>query len=174
MINREITKKIIITGHSNVGKTAIIKRLITGEFVQELTPTIEFSQRFIRVGNTEFTIFDWGGLPGYRERLIVEPRYLASTSGLIYVIDISNQSCYQKTREYFWCLIMRKELEHTPIAIFANKIDKRKDFLEKELLEEELTYSMGFTRETSQKIKIFQTSAKTGEGIQEGFNWLIR
>jgi ADP-ribosylation factor-like protein 1 len=74
-------------------------------------------------------------------------------------------------------MLDEEELKDTVIAVFANKQD-----LEGALSPEEISEKLGLSKIKNRQVRkkkliflkwsIFKTSAKTGEGLKEGLDWL--
>jgi ADP-ribosylation factor-like protein 1 len=75
-------------------------------------------------------------------------------------------------------MLDEEELKETVIAVFANKQD-----LEGALTPEEISEKLGLSKIKNRQVRkiveklilkwsIFKTSAKTGEGLKEGLDWL--
>ncbi|KAK1445000.1 hypothetical protein BgAZ_109060 [Babesia gibsoni] len=85
---------------------------------------------------------------------------------LIYVVDGSSPESIAQSRDH-----LAQQLENvndTPhLLIFLNKCDKPSfAFLE------EAHYALGLDNITDRHVRIYSTSAITGEGIREGIEWL--
>ncbi|MFX0202587.1 MAG: ADP-ribosylation factor-like protein [Candidatus Hodarchaeota archaeon] len=158
-------KGILVIGLYNSGKTSIIRKLKTGKFSEDSLPTLGYSIDVFTNKGKDLQFFDIGGAGSYRDFANV---FLPLVNNVILVVDVSESSHYGEAREYLRSLIEQKELDKLSTAIFANKIDQLEDFSEDELLS---YLELG---KDNHRIKIFKTSAKTGEGIQEGIDWLIK
>jgi signal recognition particle receptor subunit beta len=93
--------------------------------------------------------------------------YTKNSVGLIFVVDVSDPKRYPEVRINLQRMLSLTHLENLPLAIFANKID-----LVDEIEERDLTNILGISKINNREIKVFKTSAKTGEGIMEGIYWL--
>lgn len=85
---------------------------------------------------------------------------------LIYVVDGSDSSHLPLAREHL--LHQLQHIEGNPhLLIYLNKCDKPSYvFLE------EAHYALGLDKITDRHVRIYASSAATGEGIREGLDWL--
>ncbi|MFX0206465.1 MAG: ADP-ribosylation factor-like protein [Candidatus Hodarchaeota archaeon] len=161
--------KISVLGLDRAGKTTMLQRLKTGRWMPNTQPTIGMNAETIRINNVRFTAWDLGGQIQYRRALW--DMYTKNSVGLIYVIDLSDPERFPEARLNLWTMLEKIHLQGLPLAIFANKIDVLQDRDEVFSITD-LKNSMGITKKMNRRLKIFKTSAKTGEGISEGIYWL--
>lgn len=161
--------KISVLGLDRAGKTTILQRLKTGRWISDTRPTIGMNAETFRISNVRFTVWDLGGQLQFRRALW--DTYTKNSVGLIYVIDASNPARFPEARLNLRTMLEKTHLKGIPLAIFANKIDILQDRGES-FSERDLANSMGITKKMNRQLKIFLTSAKTGEGISEGIYWL--
>ena len=140
---RLVYNSILIIGPAKSGKTTILRRLKSGEFVKQVKPTLGFSSDIVK--NTP--VVEIGGQKSYKnywQKAIDENPALT-----LFVIDISNEldfNGYKRFKEKF------KELRRC--ILIANKIDLieiRNHPVVEELQEE--------------KIEVIFCSARTGENF---------
>lgn len=166
-ISSQIIKggKISVLGLDRAGKTTLLYRLRTGQWVPGLRPTVGMNSETIHVGNVRFTAWDLGGQLQFRRALW--DMYTKNSVALIFVVDVSDPMRYPEARLSLRTMLKLNHLQNLPLAIFANKID-----LNDEVDETDLLNILGLSRSETREIKVFKTSAKTGEGLNEGIYWL--
>jgi signal recognition particle receptor subunit beta len=86
---------------------------------------------------------------------------------LIYVIDSFDLENLEESKSEFHKLITNAELKNTIILIYANKQD-----ISKAKSVADLIQIYGFDQIKSHQWHIQQCSAKTGEGLMNGLQWL--
>jgi ADP-ribosylation factor-like protein 1 len=162
--------KISVLGLDRAGKTTILQRLKTGRWIPDTQPTIGMNAETIRINNVRFTAWDLGGQMQFRNALW--DMYTKNSVGLIYVIDASEPARFPEARFNLWTMLKKINLQGLPLTIFANKMDILHD--KREVFSTtDLANSMGITKKLNRRLKLFKTSAKTGEGISEGIYWLV-
>ncbi|MHA1696947.1 MAG: ADP-ribosylation factor-like protein [Candidatus Helarchaeota archaeon] len=106
----EVSKKVMLLGIDNAGKTAITKTLTIkyrgnlqafGQILQDLLPTKGAVQDQLRVSNVNIILWDLGGQKLYRKIYLREPeRFFFDTSAVIYVIDIQDEERFDESLDY--------------------------------------------------------------------------
>jgi Ras-related protein Rab-1A len=158
--------KLILGGDGAVGKTSIVKRFTEGTFQRNYKATIgtSISKKECKFEGLDsvvrFVIWDLAGQPQFKR---IRGSYLANSGAGILVFDVTNRESFNNVRKWY------KELkQYAPPDIYlilvGNKIDL-KDLrvvsnAEGKALAEELGLSY------------IESSAKTGENINEAFKML--
>ncbi|EZG68195.1 ADP-ribosylation factor [Gregarina niphandrodes] len=155
--------KILILGLDNAGKTTILYRLQLDENVETVS-TLAFNAESIEYQNIKFQVWDLGGQMSIRQYWRC---YFLATSAVIFVVDSTDTARMDVAKEELQTLDEEEGLENAVFVIFANKQDAP-GALSAAQLAEELELSKIRNRSWS----IFNTSAVTGVGINEGLDWL--
>lgn len=164
MQKTEISAKTVIVGDAGVGKTCIAKRKFLGIFDEASIATMgsEYVEGIEEVGHTKvrFEVWDTAGQEQYRSMV---PMYLRDASVAIFVYDIAKSATVDVLPAY------KKQVAETApgaiIAIVGNKLDMNRD-VEREI-GENLKDQLGAA-------VFVETSAKTGEGLDDLFGQLAR
>lgn len=160
--------RLLILGFDGSGKTAILYKLKLNDFIQSI-PTIGLNVETITYDNTDLTIWDVGGCDKIRPLL---RHYFVNTKGIIFVIDSEEESYRERqseVKEELWRIFGDDTLTNVPVLIYLNKIDINHALQPDNIIEEmklnEIRYRQWFVQ---------PCSAKTGNGLYEGLNWLLR
>ena len=128
-IENESTKKIILMGLDNSGKTSITLSLMGIKNIPSfcsLKPTKQYLiHPFIKFG-IDFSIWDFGGQEQFRKDYLANfSRYIKGTNKLIYVIDIQDTQRYDQALTYLISVIevLGKESIDIDFSIFLHKYD---------------------------------------------------
>ncbi|KAK0526926.1 hypothetical protein OC835_005131 [Tilletia horrida] len=78
--------EICVVGLQSAGKTSLVNLLSSGQFSEEVVPTVGFNMRKVRNGNTTIKVWDIGGQPRYRT---LWARYCSGVSAIVFVVDSS-------------------------------------------------------------------------------------
>ncbi|EST07521.1 Small GTPase superfamily, ARF/SAR type [Kalmanozyma brasiliensis GHG001] len=78
--------EICVVGLQAAGKTSLVNLLSSGQFADEMVPTVGFNMRKVRSGNTTIKVWDIGGQPRFRS---MWERYCRGVSAIVFVIDSS-------------------------------------------------------------------------------------
>ncbi|KAM6324060.1 dnaJ homolog subfamily C member 27 [Aegotheles albertisi] len=158
--------KVISMGNAEVGKSCIIKRYCEKRFVPKYLATIgiDYGVTKVQVRDREMkvNIFDMAGHPFFYE---VRNEFYKDTQGVILVYDVGQKESFDALDT--WLAEMKQELgphgnmENIVFVVCANKVDCTKH--------RSVDESEGRLWAESRGFLYFETSAQTGEGINEMF-----
>ncbi len=136
------TKKIVLMGLDNSGKTSIVlclKGVKNLSSFSAITPTRGYEINKFRTLGSEFNIWDFGGQERFREEYFENFKtHIKGASKLIYVIDIQDRERYDISLEYLTEIIklLRKTKFNLDFSLFLHKFDPDMDSVKKEIKEE--------------------------------------
>ena len=151
--------KYIIIGNSSVGKSNLLLKFAHNKFLDEYQATIgvEFGAKNVEIDNKIFRVQIWDTAGQENFRSITRAYYKNSVCALI-VFDINNEDTFDSVQS--WIQECKLQTPKTVTMILVGnkcdlecKVDRNKA---KELAEEN-------------KMLYFETSAKTGKGVDELF-----
>ena len=152
-----------MVGPDNAGKTAILERMVTGEFV-ETTPTIGLNMNTVSLNNTQVLLFDLAGRPEFEPFLFLP---FPGACGMIFVVDATDDGQLDRASTMLQnCANVLSP--GTPIVFFANKQD-----LPNTISNTEITDRLHLDGLQSHPTHIQETCALSGQGLFEGLNWLL-
>jgi len=159
---------ILILGINKVGKTSLINQLKNKRFNRNTKPTLAITLMELLIDSYFFKIIDVGGQKMLRSQWW---SYTTAPDAVVFVFDVNDEGVrLDDTIDEFNKIISKisEKKEKTPILLCGNKIDLAEDAkldkFKNLLIPEGLDL----------KYKIQLMSAVTGEGIQEGFKWLVK
>ncbi len=124
------TRKIIISGLDNAGKTSILtafdKRYGFEKEIMELQPTKKIEYHHTKFLNKSISFWDMGGQATYRKEYQSDPdRYFDNTDLLLYIIDIQDHSRFEASQEYLNALLeyFKKNEMDVPVIVAFHKFD---------------------------------------------------
>lgn len=157
--------RVLLLGLDNSGKSSIVARILN-EDLDSVQPTLGFQIRTINLRGVNLNIWDVGGQKSLRP---FWHNYFESTDFLIWVVDGADldrlESCKLMLSEV---LHLDDKFEHCGVLIFINKSDCFSD-LSLEFVEQKLDLHL---YSQDHKYKLVKCSAKTGEGINEGLEFI--
>jgi hypothetical protein len=157
-----LQKKICMLGAFATGKTSLVRQFVYSRFSDAYHSTVgvKIDRKTVEVGGKSVNLILWdlAGRDGVEE---VPMSYLRGSAGLFFVADGTRRETLTDVLE----LRARAaaELGDVPCMLALNKKDLTEDWVLREADVEPLT-AAGW--------RIFPTSAKTGEGVEEAFAWL--
>ena len=159
--------KTIIVGAPSVGKTSLVRRYQTGEFVESRTATIAVDMSAIPFdfpeGKVVLTIIDVGGQETFAA---LRNRFYVGSHHVIFVYDMTNKETFKRITPLYEALTEKICIQgdsHLAGSLVANKSDLKKEAVidEKE----------GRMLANLLHIEYFETSALTGDNVSEMFHW---
>ena len=158
--------KIGLLGDSQVGKTALCRALMNYDFDPEIISTIgniKLETRFELKDGNEIKLILWDSAGQERFRSVAL-NTLKAVKGIILVFDVTLKASFDNVNS--WLNEISENLNDPCLVLFGNKIDRDKD--EWEVTKEE---AKKFAEERN--LTYFETSAKTKEGLKEGFSYIV-
>ncbi|MHA1903635.1 MAG: Rab family GTPase [Candidatus Thorarchaeota archaeon] len=161
--------KLIALGDGAVGKTSCVRRYTEGSFKEEYKATIgtTFAVKRLRFTlddgaevSAQIVIWDLGGQPSFKE---LRFRYMAGASMAFIVYDVSRPSTFLNI--YNWYHTFISVCPSAEVAIVANKID---------VSPRQVPPEGGSMVQKWLNVVHLETSARTGENVQELFEGLAK
>jgi len=159
-MSADVIMKICVLGDAGVGKTSLIRRYTVGEFSSDYLSTIGTSVTkkniVVNKKSIDLIIWDIAGQKKYNE---VRESYYRGAIGALVVCDITRKETFTNLPN--WISHFRKNVGDVPVLIISNKND----------LWAERKFDLCEVDALASKIGTFhiQTSAKTGEKVEETF-----
>ena len=164
-MNRNNMLKFIMIGESCVGKTCIIMRYIDNTFTDNFLTTVgvDFKVRDIRIDEKPVKIQIWD-TAGQEQFHTITKSYFRGADGIVLCFDLTSMVSLERT--HLWMDSIRETAsEKVSVILVGNKKDKEG----REVTEEK-------ARKLAQEYNVdyIETSAKTGENIDQVFETLTR
>jgi len=164
MSQRVFAYKMVLFGNVAVGKTSLVERFINQRFEENYVSTLGYNVYEKRLAFLNFTvslmIYDIAGQEQFRD---LRKKYTQGANTAFIVYDLTDQTSF--TSVMMWKNELHEIAGDIPFIIIGNKVDLQAD--RRVPLNEALNLSSALGA-----INIFETSAKTGEGIEEAFKLL--
>lgn len=155
-----MNRKLVILGDSSVGKSCIVHRLLTNDFIEFHESTIgsSFSTQSITVnGRTvNFEIWDTAGQERYRS---LAPMYYRGAKVALVVYDVTNKQSFIGAKRWV-SVLSSTDLPELIIVLVGNKVDME---------HREVTHDEGNLFAVENGILFYETSAKINVNIQPMF-----
>ena len=159
----DYTIKILILGHSGVGKTNIITMFMDKIFNQGhmTTSGIDLKTTSIELNNKKIKIQLWDTCGQEKYKSITKNLYL-KVQGILAVYDITNRNSFSILKN--WVKSIKSDGNHPKMLIIGNKIDLNEN---REVPKDE---AIEYAKE--EKIEYIETSSKTGENIHKSIIYI--
>ena len=158
--------KYVIIGDSGVGKSNILLRFINNAFIEEFRSTVgvEFAAKNIIINKNTYRVQIWDTAGQETFRSISRAYYKNSVCACI-VYDISNYSSFESVQS--WIEDCKSQSSKSILLILiGNKTDLNNI--------RQVTYDEGAQFAKSNNMIFLETSAKTGDNINEIFDKSVR
>ncbi|ORY04909.1 putative VPS21-Rab5-like GTPase [Basidiobolus meristosporus CBS 931.73] len=183
--NKPIQVKLVLLGEAAVGKSSLVLRFVNNEFQENKEPTIgaAFLTQKCRLEDKviKFEIWDTAGQERFHS---LAPMYYRNAQAAVIVYDVTKAASLDKAKSWVKEL-QRQANPNIVIALVGNKVDLvalPNEEIEEE--NEETNTDDQDVREVSTEeasayanevgLMSFETSAKTGEGVNEVFTEIAK
>jgi small GTP-binding protein len=152
-------KKICLLGTFAVGKSSLTERFVKSLFSERYHTTVgvRIHKRTVELGDRSIDLIIWD-LAGEDEFVALRTAYLRGAAGYMLVADGTRRDTLNNALELHGRA--HRALGDVPFVLMVNKTDRMEDWAIEEAELEELSRK-GWL--------VFRTSAKTGEGVTDGF-----
>ena len=170
MANRKIMLKVIVLGESGVGKTSLLLRYVSNKFTIATKSTIgtDFLTKQIDVGDKTVTLQIWD-TAGQERFQGLGSAFFRGSDGVLFVFDVTRKETFnelERWKQTFLIQIGQEGNNDFPVVIVANKVDRAD---ERQVSKEEME-----DWASSQGVPLIETSAKSGENVDEAFQKIAR
>jgi len=157
-----IQKKICMVGVFATGKTSLVRQFVHARFSEKYLSTVgvKIDRKPVRVGDRDVNLLLWDleGRDGVQD---VQTSYLRGAAGVIYVADGTRRETVTQVPELRD--LVQRTVGDVPAVLALNKAD----------LDDRWAVTPADRLELARHPwHVFDTSAKTGNGVEAAFHWL--
>ncbi|KAH9854716.1 P-loop containing nucleoside triphosphate hydrolase protein [Lenzites betulinus] len=156
------TAEIAIVGLQASGKTSFVNVLGSGQWSEDVVPTVAFNLRKIRKGNVTMKIWDVAGQPRYRS---IWERYCNGVDAVVFVVDSKEK--FETARFELHQLLSQATLQGVPLLVLGNKND-----LEGHAPVTELIKTLQLDKITNRPVSCYSCSMKSQHNLDIVLQWL--
>ena len=159
--------KILLLGDSTVGKTCFLLRYTDDTFLDLHMATIGLDYRLKTMilddqKMVKVQLWDTAGQDKFRA---ITRNYYKGARGIILIYDVTNIKSYENIKK--WINEIKEEIsENITIVLIGNKIDNEN--------QRKISREQGEKLANDYNVTFFETSAKTGQGINESVFYLVQ
>jgi small GTP-binding protein len=179
MIEMALIAKICLLGDGKVGKTSLINRYLGKGFSSDYLPTLgsDFASKEIHLETDyglmeiRFQIWDLAGQPSFGQ--IRRVYYKGSIAALL-VFDLTRSESFKNLAQWVKDFSDNSGVPNHTLIILANKSDlKDKIAVTSQDINEYIKNDLiGRDDRSITQIRFFETSAKSGQNVDEAFEYL--
>eukprot|EP00931_Biecheleriopsis_adriatica_P007293 TRINITY_DN108599_c0_g1_i1.p1 TRINITY_DN108599_c0_g1~~TRINITY_DN108599_c0_g1_i1.p1 ORF type:complete len:255 (-),score=31.66 TRINITY_DN108599_c0_g1_i1:105-869(-) len=167
-------RSLVLLGLDNAGKTSLLKKIreaLGGEIRSESAAHNRFPNhtsffKTLVTGHTlSLTKMDALDLGGRCQDRVLQKRLCEKSDGIVFAIDSSDRRRLEEAIYELENVLAEESLIHIPLLVLANKQDLASSISSSELGDM-------FSR-PDRAYRVQGCSARTGQGLEDGFNWLF-
>ena len=159
--------KLLTLGDTNVGKTSVVLRFSDDKYNDNQLSTIgvDFRTKYMKLGENSVKVLIWDTAGQERFKNIAK-QYYRGANGVLLIYDVCKRKILEKIGFWLEELKTYNNIDELCIYLVGNKID-----LEGKRV---ITKEEGQKYAEDNQINYFEVSAKSGEGIHDLFNDIIK
>ena len=161
----DLEYKILVVGETEVGKTSTIFRYVDNTFNDDggvPTVGIDVKNKYVTIDNKKIRVLLWDTAGQERFQSLTK-NFFKGAHGILLLYDLTRKDTFIKLRK--WITEIHNLANNPKLVVAGNKSDKINN---REVTEQSL-------KDFGEKIgaETFESSAKTGDGVNEIFSCLI-
>ncbi|CAF0851638.1 unnamed protein product [Didymodactylos carnosus] len=153
--------ELTLVGLQNSGKTTFVNLIASGQYSEDMIPTVGFNMRKITKGNVTIKIWDIGGQPRFRS---MWERYCRGVNAIVFMVDSADHEKLEPSAQEFRNLLEKPQLQGIPVLVLGNKRD-----LPNALEVQDLIQRLGLSPIKDREICCYSISCKEKENIELDF-----
>uniref|UniRef100_A0A7S0WRW9 Uncharacterized protein n=1 Tax=Chlamydomonas leiostraca TaxID=1034604 RepID=A0A7S0WRW9_9CHLO len=159
--------ELSLIGLQNAGKSSLVQVLCTGEFTEDMIPTVGFNMKKVTKGRVTIKIWDLGGQPRFRG---LWERYCRGVQAIVYVVDAADFDALEAARTELLALLDKPSLKGIPLLVLGNKNDLPGALATPDLIDRLGLKALKEPRE----VCVYSISCKKQANIDITLEWLSR
>ena len=162
--NPDLQYKLLFLGDISVGKTSLLIRYMDNKYEAGIpTVGIDVRYKFITYNNKTIRLDIWDTAGQERFNSLTNT-YIKGANGIIFVYDKTNKNSFERLKR-----IMMDTKEKISNEVVIMVVENKNDLEVKEVSEKAVN-----DFEIKNNVKVYSTSAKTGDGVEQLFKDLIQ
>ncbi|KAG0023783.1 ADP-ribosylation factor-like protein 8B [Podila clonocystis] len=158
--------ELTLVGLQNSGKTTLVNVIASGQFSEDMIPTVGFNMRKVTKGNVTMKLWDIGGQPRFRS---MWERYCRGVNAIVFVIDAADHDKLEAARTELRNLLDKPQLANIPVLVLGNKND-----LPGALTVDQIIEVMNLKQIANREVSCYSISAKNQVNIDITLQWLTK
>ncbi|KAF8208859.1 P-loop containing nucleoside triphosphate hydrolase protein [Mycena galopus ATCC 62051] len=158
------TAEIAIVGLQASGKTSFVNVINSGQWSEDVVPTVGFIFRKVRKGNVTLKIWDVAGQPKFRT---MWERYCHGVDAIVFILDSADPEKFNTARFELHQLLGQHTLTGVPLLVLGNKND-----LEGHVPVKDLIRDLQLDKITDRPVSCYSCSMKSQHNLDIVLQWL--
>ncbi|KAJ3804855.1 ADP-ribosylation factor family-domain-containing protein [Lentinula aff. lateritia] len=156
--------EIAVVGLQASGKTSFVHVIGSGQWSEEVVPTVAYNFRKVRKGNVTINIWDIAGQPKFRSTW---ERYCNGVDAIVFVVDSSDREKFNAARFELHQLLSQSSLVGVPLLVLGNKND-----LEDHAPIKEIIPAFQLDKISDRPVSVSTCSMKSQHNLDIVLHWL--
>jgi len=163
--------EVTLVGLQGAGKTTFVNVLSSGNFREDMIPTVGFNMRKVQKGRVSLKVWDIGGQPRFRN---MWQRYCRNVNAIVYMIDSADAGKIEDAREELHKLFAQQSHQGAPLAGIALLVLGNKNDLSECLSSDDLRERLQLETIEGREVALYSISCKSKDNLDNTINWLIQ
>lgn len=169
-VKKKFKIKVTVIGDGSVGKTSLIQKFTQGIFKTDYIKTIgaQLTNYETEIDGYRIELIFWD-IAGQDEFHFLRPTFYRNSKAAIIVYSLEENDLGERSFKHItkWCRDVKQFCGEIPVVLFANKVD----LVNEKSVDREKIQNM--VKELN-LLDYYLTSAKTGQGLDQAYNALIK
>ncbi|KLO19336.1 P-loop containing nucleoside triphosphate hydrolase protein [Schizopora paradoxa] len=158
--------EITVVGLQASGKSSFVHVLGSGQWTEDIAPTVAFNLRTVRKGKVTIKIWDVAGQPKFRS---MWERYCNGVDAIVFVVDSADRDKFPTARFELDQLLKNPHLTSVPLLVLGNKNDIENHATAAELIEE-----LNLRKIQTREVSCYSCSMLSQDNMGEIIDWLSK
>ncbi|RDB18052.1 ADP-ribosylation factor-like protein 8A [Hypsizygus marmoreus] len=158
------TAEIAVVGLQASGKTSFVNVITSGQWSEDVVPTVAFNFRKIRKGNVTLRVWDVAGQPKFRS---MWERYCNGVDAIAFVVDSADTEKLNTARFELHQLLAQPSLVGVPLLVLGNKND-----IEGHATVKDLISALQLEKIRDRPVSCYSCSMKSQHNLDIVMQWL--
>jgi len=156
--------ELSVVGLQASGKTSFVNVIGSGQWSEDVVPTVAFNYRKVRKGNVTLKIWDVAGQPKFRS---MWERYCNGVDAIVFVVDSADSEKFDTARFELHQLLGQPNLVGVPLLVLGNKNDVDGHATVKELIR-----ALQLDKIQGRPVSCYSCSMKSQHNLDIVMQWL--
>lgn len=156
--------EVAVVGLQASGKTSFVNVISSGQWSEDVVPTVAFNYRKVRKGAVTFKIWDVAGQPKFRS---MWERYCHGMDAIVFIVDSADHDKFDTARFELHQLLSQPGLTGVPLLVLGNKNDISTHASVKDLIRE-----LELNKIQNRPVSCYSCSMKSRHNLDIVLRWL--
>ncbi|GFR52726.1 hypothetical protein Agub_g15280 [Astrephomene gubernaculifera] len=158
--------ELSLVGLNKGGKSTLVQVLTTGQYQEDMIPTVGFNMRKMTKGGVTIKMWDLGGQQRFRN---LWERYCRGVQAIVFVVDSADLDNLPAAARELHGLLEKPSLKGIPLLVLGNKND-----LPGALSAGQLSDAMNLKSLADREVAVYSISCKRQHNINVTLEWLTK